>query len=97
MTNKQVSWVLFVFAMTVSFIFLSVLIRVNYDLDTSQRRIDSLQRQIDEIKKTDTATHDAITAINKTTTQLSKELDATQELQRKQAMAVGDLKKGKKK
>ena len=97
MTSKQTSYVLFGFAMVVSFIFLSVLIKVNYDLDQSRRANDELQKKINQIKKVDDEQHQKIIELTKSTQNIAHDIDVTQELQRKQAMAVGDLKKGKKK
>jgi cell division protein FtsL len=89
--------VLFGFAMVISFIFLAVLIRVNYDLDQSRRAIDELQKQINQIKKTDDDTKQKIVELTKGQQSIAHDIDVTQELQRKQAIAVGDLRKGKKK
>lgn len=97
MTSKQTSYVLFGFAMVISFIFLAVLIRVNYDLDQSRRAIDELQKQINQIKKTDDDTKQKIVELTKGQQSIAHDIDVTQELQRKQAIAVGDLRKGKKK
>ena len=97
MTDKQTSWVLFGFAMVVSFIFLSVLIKVNYDLDQARRANDNLQRQIDQLKKSDEDQRQKIVELTKSTQSIARDVDVTQELQRKQAQIVVDLKKGKKK
>ena len=97
MTDKQTSWVLFGFAMVVSFIFLSVLIRVNYDLDQARRANDVLQHQVSQLKKTDEDLHQKIVELTKSTQSIAHDVDVTQELQRKQAQVVVDLKKGKKK
>jgi len=97
LTSKQTSYVLFGFAMVISFIFLAVLIRVNYDLDQSRRAIDELQKQINQIKKTDDDTKQKIVELTKGQQSIAHDIDVTQELQRKQAIAVGDLRKGKKK
>ncbi len=97
MTDRQTSWVLFGFAMVVSFIFLSVLIKVNYDLDQSRRANDSLQKQIEQLKKADEELHQKIVELTKSTQSIARDVDVTQELQRKQAQVVVDLKKGKKK
>ena len=97
MTSKQTSYVLFGFAMVVSFIFLSVLIRVNYDLDQARRANDELQKQINQIKKTDDETRQKIAELTKGQQAIAHDIDVTQELQRKQAQVVVDLKKGKKK
>ena len=97
MTDRQTSWVLFGFAMVVSFIFLSVLIKVNYDLDQTRRANDSLQRQIDQLKKVDDEQRQKIAELTKSTQSIARDVDVTQELQRKQAQIVVDLKKGRKK
>jgi len=96
-TDRQTSWVLFGFAMVVSFIFLSVLIKVNYDLDQARRANDNLQRQIEQLKKADEELHQKIVELTKSTQRIAHDVDVTQELQRKQAQVVVDLKKGKKK
>ena len=97
MTDRQTSWVLFGFAMIVSFIFLSVLIKVNYDLDQARRANDSLQHQIDQLKKVDDEQRQKIAELTKSTQSIARDVDITQELQRKQAQIVVDLKKGRKK
>ena len=97
MTDRQTSWVLFGFAMVVSFIFLSVLIKVNYDLDQTRRANDSLQRQIDQLKKVGDEQHQKIAELTKSTQSIARDVDVTQELQRKQAQIVVDLKKSRKK
>ena len=97
MTDRQTSWVLFGFAMVVSFIFLSVLIKVNYDLDQARRANDSLQHQIDQLKKVGDEQHQKIAELTKSTQSIARDVDVTQELQRKQAQIVVDLKKSRKK
>ena len=97
MTDRQTSWVLFGFAMVVSFIFLSVLVKVNYDLDQARRANDILQRQIDQLKKVDDEQRQKIVELTKSTQSIAHDVDITQELQRKQAQVVIDLKKGRKK
>jgi prefoldin subunit 5 len=83
--------------MVVSFIFLSVLIKVNYDLDQARRANDSLQHQIDQLKKVGDEQHQKIAELTKSTQSIARDVDVTQELQRKQAQIVVDLKKGRKK
>ncbi len=97
MTDRQTSWVLFGFAMVVSFIFLSVLIKVNYDLDQTRRANDSLQNQIDQLKKVDDEQRQKIVELTKSMQSIARDVNITQELQRKQAQVVVDLKKGRKK
>ena len=97
MTDKQTSWVLFGFAMIVSFIFLSVLIKVNYDLDQARRVSDELQKQVSQLKKADEEQHQKIVELTKSTHSIAHDIDVTQDLQRKQAQVVVDLRKGRKK
>jgi len=96
MTSKQTSLTMFIFSLALSFIFLSVLIRVNYDLDQVRRANDDLQKQITQIKKANDDVKQKIAELTKGQQAIAHDIDVTQELQRKQAMAVGDLKKGKK-
>jgi cell division protein FtsL len=97
MTSKQTNIAMFLFSLTLSFIFLSVLIKVNYDLDQVRRANDDLQKQIIQIKKADDDTKQKIAELTKSTQAIAHDVDVTQELQRKQAIEVGELKKGKKK
>jgi uncharacterized protein YoxC len=96
MTSKQINLAMFIFSLTLAFIFLSVLVKVNYELDQVRRANDNLQRQIEQIKKADQEIHQKIIGLTKSTEAIARDVDITQELQRKQAMAVGELKKGKK-
>jgi hypothetical protein len=56
-----------------------------------------MQKQIDKIKAEDEELKHLIAKLTTANLALNKDLDATQELQRKQAQAILDLKKGKKK
>ena len=95
MTSKQTNIAMFLFSLTLSFIFISVLVKVNYDLDQVRRSNDDLQRQIAQIKKTDDDLHQKIAELTKTTQAIAHDVDVTQELQRKQAQVVVDLQKGR--
>ena len=97
MTSKQVSYVMFVFSLLLSFIFLSVLIKANYDLDQVRRANDNLQHRINQIKKADDDSKQKIAELNKSINHIEHDIDVVQELQRKQAQVVVDLKKGRKK
>ena len=97
MTSKQINIAMFLFSLTLSFIFLSVLIKVNYDLDQVHRANDELQKQIIQIKKADDDAKQKIAELTKSIQSVAHDVDVTQELQRKQAQVVVDLKKGKKK
>jgi hypothetical protein len=54
-----------------------------------------MQKQIDKIKAEDEELKRLIVKLTNANQALNKDLDATQELQRKQALAILDLKKGK--
>jgi cell division protein FtsL len=97
MTNKQTNIAMFVFSLTLAFIFLSVLVKVTYDLDQVRRANDEIQKQITQIKKNDDDLHQKITELTKSTQAMAHDIDVTQELQRKQAQVVVDLRKGRKK
>jgi len=97
MTSKQTNLAMFLFSLTLSFIFLSVLVKVNYELDQVRRANDELQKQITQIKKADDETRQKIIELTKGQQAIAHDIDVTQELQRKQAQVVVDLRKGKKK
>ncbi len=97
MTSKQINIAMFIFSLTLAFIFLSVLVKVNYELDQVRRANDDLQHQVEQIKKADEDLHQKIISLAKSTEAIARDVDITQELQRKQAIAVGELKKGRKK
>ena len=97
MTNKQTNLAMFLFSLSLSFIFLSVLVKVNYDLDQVRRANDELQKQITQIKKTDDDARQKIAELTKGQQAIAHDIDVTQELQRKQAQVVVDLRKGRKK
>ena len=61
------------------------------------RRTRDIQKQIDKIKAEDQELKRQIVKLTNANQALNKDLDVTQELQRKQAQAILDLKKGKKK
>ena len=93
MTSKQTNIAMFVFSLMISFILLSVLIKVNYDLDQVRRANDNLQHQIEQIKKADEDIKQKIAELTKSTQAIAHDVDVTQELQRKQAQVVVDLRK----
>lgn len=97
MTNKQTLWSTFIVAVLVSLMLLSVIIKVDDQLERSRLAVLDMQKQIDKIKAEDQELKHQIAKLTNANTALNKDLDATQELQRKQAQAILDLKKGKKK
>ena len=74
-----------------------MLVKVNYELDQVRRANDELQKQITQIKKADDETRQKIIELTKGQQAIAHDIDVTQELQRKQAQVVVDLRKGKKK
>ncbi len=97
MTNKQTTWAIFVIAVITGLILLSTIIKVDDQLERSRIAVVDIQKQIYKIKAEDEELKRLIVKLNNANTALNKDLDTTQELQRKQAQAILDLKKGKKK
>jgi cell division protein FtsB len=95
MTNKQTLWTAFIIAVLVSLSLLAVIIKVNDQLEQSRLAVVDMQKQIDKLKAEDQDLKHLIIKLTNTNLALNKDLDATQELQRKQAQAILDLKKGK--
>ena len=97
MTNKQTLWSVFIVAVLVSLMLLSVIIKVDDQLEQSRLAVADMQKQIDKIKAEDQELKHQIAKLTNANHTLNRDLDVTQELQRKQAQAILDLKKGKKK
>ena len=97
MTNKQTLWSIFIVAVLVSLILLAVIIKVDDQLEQSRLAVADMQKQIDKIKTEDEKLKQQIAKLTYANQALNKDIDVTQELQRKQAQAILDLKKGKKK
>ena len=95
MTNKQTLWSVFVVAVLVSLVLLAVIIKVDSQLEESKRATVELQRQIDKIKAEDQELRHQIAKLTNADVAINKDIDVTQELQRKQAQAILELKKGK--
>jgi len=95
MTNKQTLWSVFIVALLVSLALLSVIINVNDQLEQSKLATVELQRQIDKIKAEDQELKRLIVKLTNADVAINKDIDVTQELQRKQALAILELKKGK--
>jgi hypothetical protein len=75
---------------------LSTVQKVNDQLERSRLAVLDMQKQIDKLKAEDEDLKHLIVKLTNTNLALNKDLDITQELQRKQAQAILDLKKGKK-
>ena len=96
MTSKQTTWAIFFIAVITGLILLTTVQKVNGQLDRSRLAVVDMQKQIDKLKAEDQELKHLIVKLTNTNVELNKDLDTTQELQRKQAQAILDLKKGKK-
>ena len=95
MTSKQTTWTIFFIAVVTGLILLSTVQKVNDQLEQSRLAVVDMQKQIDKIKAEDENLKQQIVKLTYADQSLNKDLDVTQELQRKQAQAILDLKKGK--
>ena len=97
MTSKQTTWAIFFIAVVTLLILLTTVQKVNDQLDRSRLAVVDMQKQIDKIKAEDEELRHLIAKLTTANLALNKDLDVTQELQRKQAQAIVDLRKGRKK
>lgn len=97
MTDRQTTWLMFVVSLVIGAVFLSVLVKVNIQLDQQRQAFDIQQKQIDRLTEQQHAMQEQILKMLHTDDTLAHDIDITQELQRKQAIEVSDLRKGKKK
>ncbi len=96
MTSKQTTWAIFFIAVVTGLVLLSTVQKVNDQLERSRLAVVNMQKQIDKLKAEDEELKHLIVKLTNTNIALNKDLDITQELQRKQAQSILDLKKGKK-
>ena len=96
MTSKQTTWAIFFIAVVTGLILLSTVIKVDDQLERSRLAVVDMQKQIDKLKAEDEELKHLIVKLTNANINLNKDLDTTQELQRKQAQAILELKKGKK-
>ena len=97
MTDRHVSWLMFAVSLIIGAVFLSVLVKVNVQLEQQRQAIEVQQKQIDQLSDDNHAIHEQLLKMSHTDNRLAHDIDITQELQRKQAIEVGYLRKGKKK
>jgi hypothetical protein len=95
-TGKQTTWTIFFIAVVTGLVLLSTIIKVDDQLEHSRLAVIDMQKQIDKIKAEDQELKQLIVKLTNANVALNKDLDTTQELQRKQAQIILDLKKGKK-
>ena len=96
MTSKQTTWVLFAIAVSISLVLFAVLVNVNHKSEQYTAAIENLQKQIDDLRTQDHVATEQMIKFSHDHDQMVKDIDTTQELQRKQAIEVGELKRGKK-
>jgi cell division protein FtsB len=96
-TSKQTTWTIFFIAVVTLLILLTTVQKVNDQLDRSRLAVVDMQKQIDKLNAEDQDLKHQIVKLTNTNIALNKDLDVTQELQRKQAQAIVDLRKGRKK
>ena len=96
MTDRQTHWTIFFIAVVTGLILLTTVQKVNDQLDRSRLAVVDMQKQIDKLKAEDEELKHLIVKLTNANINLNKDLDTTQELQRKQAQAILELKKGKK-
>ena len=97
MTSKQTTWAIFFIAVVTLLILLTTIQKVDDQLERSRLAVLDMQKQIDKLKAEDQELIHLIVKLTNANLSLNKDLDVTQELQRKQAQAIVDLRKGKKK
>jgi uncharacterized protein YoxC len=96
MTNKQTSYVLFGVAVSISLVLFIVLVKVGQKEEQYNTAVENLQKQIDDLRAQDHVATEQTLKLMHEHDQMARDIDITQELQRKQAIEVGELKKGKK-
>ena len=97
MTNKQTTWTIFFIAVITGLNLLSTIIKVDDQLEQSRLAVLDMQKQINKIKAEDENLKQQIVKLTYANQSLNKDLDVTQELQRKQAQVILELRKGRKK
>ena len=95
MTSKQTTWIIFFIAVVTLLILLTTVQKVDDQLERSRLAVVDMQKQIDKLKAEDQELKHLIVKLTNTNVELNKDIDTTQELQRKQAQTILDLKKGK--
>ena len=97
MTSKQTTWTIFFIAVVTLLILLTTVQKVDDQLERSRLAVVDMQKQIDKLKAEDQELKHLIVKLTNANVNLNKDIDTTQELQRKQAQAIVDLRKGRKK
>jgi cell division protein FtsB len=88
MTSKQTTWVMFGISLVISMVFLSVLVRTNYDLDDMRRTIVTQNKQIDLLTKLNSELVQKVKDLDKSQSLVTKDLDKIKTVQENQ---INDL------
>ena len=83
--------------MMISLFLLAVIVKIDGHLEESKLAIANLEKKINRLQDENQEIKKSIAKINHATDSINKDIDSTQELQRKQAQAILELRKGKKK
>lgn len=97
MSNRQTGWSIFIIAVLSLTSLLYSVYQFNIELEKSRHTNIALQKQIEEVKSYDLLLKNDTNVLKNRIKNLEKDLEVTQELQRKQALAILELRKGKKK
>ena len=97
MTRQQTFLSISVFATVISLFLLAVIVKIDGHLEESKLAITNLEKRINRLQDENQELKKSLTKINHTTDAINKDIDTTQELQRKQAQAILELKKTRKK
>lgn len=96
MTRKQTFFAVFIFAAIVSLFLLAIILKIDSHLEESKLAIANLEKRINRLQDENQELKKSLAKVNHTTDAINKDIDITQELQRKQAQAILELKKGRK-
>ena len=96
MTSKQTNWVMFGLSLVISMVFLSVLVRTNYDLDDMRRTIVAQNKQIDALIKLNNELAQKVKDLDKSQSLVTKDLDKIKTTQENQTNELYRIKNRKK-
>jgi hypothetical protein len=95
MNNSQTTWTLFGIGLVLSLVFLSVLIRTNYDLEQMQARINSQELALAELERQHALLALKVQALKQDQLQTTKDLALIKTLQENQANELYRMKNRK--
>ena len=96
MSNTQTKWVAVAVAITVSSCFLASLISFHYSVEQLESENKELWKQVEKLHQTNDDLNQKIHVLAERNVKTAREIDEVEALQRMQAQAIFDLKKGKK-